>query len=250
VSRRRYIVFDREAFESDKQAEILRAAGDSLLFSKARDFIVHSDLYKYGYYWSWLGLPIIQMPEDIVLTQELLWETKPDFVIEAGIAWGGSLAMYAAFQELQGHGHVFGIDITIPENNRRAIMNTAVSKRITLIEASSSDSETFAKVAGQIPKGSNVLLVLDSNHSHKHVLAELELWTPLLQIGNYVIVSDTIVEFIPEQTHRKRPWGPGDNPMTASMEFLKKNPQFSASNNYSARSIASFNPSGYLKRIN
>ena len=139
-------MFDRESFEAEKKLEIERALSDPQLIQKARDFLIHSDKYKYGYYWTWLGLPIIQMPEDIVLTQELLWETKPDFVIEAGIAWGGSLAMYAAFQEIQGYGHVFGIDVTIPDHNRVAIMSTPVSKRITLIEASSSSEETFEKI--------------------------------------------------------------------------------------------------------
>jgi cephalosporin hydroxylase len=196
-----------------------------------------------------MGLPIIQMPEDIALTQEIMWETKPDFVIEAGIAWGGSLALYAAFQELQGFGQVIGIDVTIPAHNREAIMSTPVSHRISLIEGSSSDPDVFDKISSQIPTGSNVLLVLDSNHTHDHVLAELKLWSPLLQNGNFIIVSDTIVEVIPEQKHRPRPWGPGNNPMTGMQEFLKSNDGFTSSNVYSDRAIVSFNPSGYLKCI-
>jgi len=239
-------VFDREAFEIEKNQEIQRALADPELLRKGRDFLIHSDRYKYGYYWTWMGLPIIQMPEDIALTQEIMWETKPDFVIEAGIAWGGSLALYAAFQELQGFGKVIGIDVTIPAHNRDAIMSTPVSHRITLIEGSSSDPEVFEQVSSQIPIGSNVLLVLDSNHTHEHVLAELNLWSPLLQKGNYIIVSDTVVEYIPEQQHRVRPWGHGNNPMTATKEFLKKNNRFSSKNKYSDRAFASFNPSGYL----
>ena len=242
-------MFDRKSFEEEKSIEIQNAKTDPELLKKARDFLVQSDKHKYGYYWNWLGLPIIQMPEDIVLTQEILWETKPDFVIEAGVAWGGSLAMYAAFQEIQGYGHVFGIDVTIPEHNREAIMSTPVSKRITLIEASSSDPATFETVSAQIPKGSNILLVLDSNHTHEHVLAELKLWSPLLQNGNYIIVSDTVVEVIPEQTHRPRPWGPGNNPMTGMQEFMNENDRFTNENVYSDRAFASFNPSGYLKCI-
>lgn len=239
-------MFDRQAFESEKAEEIRRARNDSELIRKGRDFLVHSDKYKYGYFWSWMGLPIIQMPEDIVLTQEIMWETKPDFVIEAGIAWGGSLALYAGFQELQGHGKVIGIDVTIPEHNKAAILGTPVSHRISLIEGSSSDPKVYDRIVSEIPKGSNVLLVLDSNHTHEHVLAELKLWSPLLQKGNYIIVSDTIVELIPEQTHRSRPWGQGNNPMTAVAEFLEKNDRFSTENVYSDRTFASFNPSGYL----
>ena len=242
-------MFDREAFEIEKNQEIQRALADPELLRKGRDFLIHSDRYKYGYYWTWMGLPIIQMPEDIALTQEIMWETKPDFVIEAGIAWGGSLALYAAFQELQGFGKVIGIDVTIPAHNRDAIMSTPVSHRITLIEGSSSDPEVFEQISSEIPQGSNILLVLDSNHTHDHVLAELKLWSPLLQKGNFIIVSDTIVEVIPEQKHRPRPWGPGNNPMTGMQEFLESNDRFTPSNAYSDRAIVSFNPSGYLKCI-
>jgi cephalosporin hydroxylase len=242
-------LFDKKIFDLEISKKITSAASDLTLIQKAQDFLIYSDKHDYGYYWNWLGLPIIQMPEDIVLTQEIIWETKPDFVIEAGVAWGGSLAMYASFQEIQGHGHVFGIDITIPAHNRERIMRLPVSKRITLIEASSTDKNVFNQVAAQIPEGSNVLLVLDSNHTHEHVLAELKLWSPLLTKGNYIIVSDTIVERIPKQSHRIRQWGPGDNPMTAMQEFLGTNARFTNSNNYSNRTFASFNPSGYLKCI-
>ena len=241
-------MFDREKFEVEKAVEIQNALKDSELIRKGRDFIIHSDRYKYGYYWTWMGLPIIQMPEDIVLTQEIMWETKPDYVIEAGIAWGGSLALYASFQELQGFGKVIGIDVTIPNHNKQAILNTPVSHRITLVEGSSSDPDIFREISSQIPKGSNILLVLDSNHTHDHVLAELKLWSPLLQKGNYIIVSDTIVEFIPEQSHRVRPWGHGNNPMTAVQEFLQIDNRFSSNNHYSERAFTSFNPSGYLVR--
>lgn len=239
-------MFDRSAFEIEKAQEIQKALGDPELLRKGRDFLIHSDRYKYGYYWTWMGLPIIQMPEDIVLTQEIMWETKPDFVIEAGIAWGGSLALYAAFQEIQGFGKVIGIDVTIPAHNREAILGTPVSHRISLVEGSSSDHEIYDQVVAQIPDGSNILLVLDSNHTHEHVLAELKLWSPLLQKGNYIIVSDTVVEVIPEQTHRARPWGHGNNPMTAVEEFLRTDDRFSVKNRYSDRAFASFNPSGYL----
>jgi cephalosporin hydroxylase len=193
-----------------------------------------------------MGLPIIQMPEDIVLTQEILWETKPDVIIEAGIAWGGSLAMYAGFQQLQGFGQTFGIDVTIPDHNREAILGIPVADRITLIEGSSTDPSVFAKVANEIIADANVMLILDSNHTHAHVLDELNLWSPILKKGNYIIVSDTIVEKIPAQTHRPRPWGPGNNPMTGMQEFLENNSRFTFDNVFSRRAINSFNPNGYL----
>jgi cephalosporin hydroxylase len=239
-------MFDRQNFESDKSASVASAKADVELVRKGLDFVAHSDKHKYGYNWTWMDLPIIQMPEDIVLTQEMLWEIQPDFVIELGIAWGGSLAMYAAFMELAGKGRVIGVDITIPKHNYEAIMACPVSSRITLIEGSSIDQNIFEKIAAQIPAGSKVMMVLDSNHTHEHVYQELNLWSPLVTYGNYIIVSDTIVEHIPTQDHRPRPWGPGNNPGTAAQKFLSENSRFTSSNKYSDRAIASFNPAGYL----
>jgi cephalosporin hydroxylase len=239
-------MFNRDEFENDKFIDIHDAYLDAELRQKGLDFVIHSDKHKYGYFWTWMGLPIIQMPEDIVLTQEIMWNTKPDVIIEAGIAWGGSLAMYAAFQQLQGFGRTYGIDVTIPDHNREAILGISVADRITLIEGSSTDPLVFTRIANEIPSDSNVMLVLDSNHTHEHVRSELELWSPLIKKGNYIIVSDTIVESIPLQTHRPRPWGPGNNPMTGMQEFLKNNSRFTFDNMYSKRAINSFNPNGYL----
>jgi cephalosporin hydroxylase len=242
-------MFDRKSFEEEKNVSIANAIADVELIRKGLDFVSHSDKHKYGYNWTWMDLPIIQMPEDIVLTQELLWELKPDFVIELGIAWGGSLAMYAAFMELAGKGQVIGIDVTIPNHNAEAIMSCPVASRISLIEGSSIDNEVFNKVADGIPKNARVMMVMDSNHTHDHVFQELNLWSPLVNDGSYIIVSDTIVEHIPTQDHRPRPWGPGNNPGTAAAKFLSQNPRFSSDNKYSNRAIASFNPAGYLKAV-
>lgn len=239
-------MFNRDEFENEKNVDIQNAYSDKELRRKGLDFVIHSDKYRYGYFWTWMGLPVIQMPEDIVLTQEILWETKPDVIIEAGVAWGGSLAMYAGFQELQGFGHTFGIDVTIPDHNRDAILKIPVANRITLIEGSSTDPSVFAKIVKEIDADANVMLILDSNHTHEHVLAELKLWSPILKKGNFIIVSDTIVEKIPVQTHRPRPWGPGNNPMTGMQEFLKNNSRFTFDNMYSKRTLNSFNPNGYL----
>lgn len=242
-------MFERKKFDREKIDSISEARADGKLIQKGLDFVEYSDKHRYGYNWTWMDLPIIQMPEDIVLTQELLWELKPDFVIELGIAWGGSLAMYAAFMELSGKGQVIGIDITIPKHNAEAIMSCPVSSRISLIEGSSIDKSLFDNVAARIPKGSKVMMVLDSNHTHEHVYKELTLWSPLVHADSYIIVSDTIVEHIPAQDHRPRPWGPGNNPGTAAIKFLSENPRFTSENSYSDRAIASFNPAGYLKAL-
>jgi cephalosporin hydroxylase len=242
-------MFDRKKFDQEKLDSISKAKADSKLIQKGLEFVEYSDKHRYGYNWTWMGLPIIQMPEDIVLTQELIWELKPDYVIELGIAWGGSLAMYASFMELSGKGQVIGIDITIPEHNAEAIMSCPVSSRISLIRGSSIDKSLFDNVAARIPKGSKVIMVLDSNHTHEHVYKELILWSPLVHAGSYIIVSDTIVEHIPAQVHRPRHWGPGNNPGTAAIKFLNENSRFTSDNSYSDRAIASFNPAGYLKAL-
>ena len=242
-------MFNRKQFDQEKTIWISKAKADSELIKRGLDFVEYSDRYRYGYNWTWMDLPIIQMPEDIVLTQELLWKLKPDYVIELGIAWGGSLAMYAASMELAGKGQVIGIDITIPKHNAEAIMSCPVSSRISLIEGSSIDKDLFKGVASKIPKNSTVMMVLDSNHTHDHVYDELNLWSPLVQAGSYIIVSDTVVEHIPAQEHRPRPWGPGNNPGTAALKFLRENPRFTSENSYSDRAVASFNPAGYLKAL-
>ena len=239
-------MFDIESFEAEKEKDILSIRTDDKLQSLGREFLIKADKLKYAYSWTWLGLPIIQMPEDILITQEILWDTKPDFVIEAGIAWGGGIAMYASFLEIMGRGKVFGIDLTIPLHNRNRIMSLPVSDRIELIEGSSVDQKIYNKISSEIPQNSNVLLILDSNHTHDHVLEELKLWSPLITKGNVIIVSDTIVESIPEQTHRIRPWGHGNNPMTAMRAFLENRNDFLATNKYSDKTVISYNPSGYL----
>ena len=242
-------MFDRVSFEAQKTKNIDSAYGDYELRKRGIEFIAHSDKFMYGYNWSCLGLPIIQMPEDIVLMQELVWELKPDVIIEAGIAWGGSLALYAMIQEIIGNGVTIGIDLTIPEHNRDAIMKIPVSHRIKLIQGSSISDSTINEVSKYLNTESKVLVILDSDHSHQHVLKELHIWSEFVTKGSYLVVSDTIVEDIPLQTNRPRPWGPGNNPKTALVEFLGQNPNFTDKNIFNRRAINSFSPGGYLQRI-
>jgi len=239
-------LFDRGSFELQKQNDLQNIRSDKSLQSHALEIISETASHNYAYSWSWMGLPIIQMPEDIVLIQELIWELEPDLIVETGVAWGGGLALYSSILELVGHGEVIGIDITIPSHNKEAIMKTKFSDRIILIEGSSTDLNVFNEVANRASKNAKVLVILDSNHSHDHVLAELKLWSPLVRKGSYIIVSDTIVEHIPTQKHRIRPWGHGNNPATALEAFLESNKRFSNKNSFSDRALLSFNPGGYL----
>ena len=242
------MTFNLEEFIIGRDRNILDAQNSVPLQSAALEFVTQSDKYNYGYFWEWLGLPIIQMPEDILITQELIFRERPDVIIEAGIAWGGSLALYASMQSLIGFGRTIGIDLTIPKHNAKRIMSTPVSNRITLVEGSSTDIDIYRKVESMINQSGKKLLIFDSNHTHEHVLSELRLWSGLLNPGDWIIVSDTIVEHIPKQVHRERPWGPGNNPGSALEEFLEENGDFTDDNIYSRRTFASFSPRGYILR--
>ena len=194
-----------------------------------------------------MGRPIIQFPQDIMAMQEIIWQVKPDFIVETGIAHGGSLIFYASMLELIGEGEVLGIDVDIRQHNRVEIEQHPMFKRITMIEGSSIDEE-IAKQVYDLAKGkSRILLVLDSNHTHDHVLKELELYSPLVTKDSYLVVFDTVVEDMPEDFFPDRPWGKGNNPKTAVWEFLKKNKRFKVDKDIEAKLLITVAPDGYLK---
>ena len=241
--------FDRAAFETMKRKNAQAQAHDEKLKRLALDFIADSDHYGYGYQWTWLGMPIIQMPQDILVTQEIIWQTKPDLIIETGVAWGGSIVFYASLLQLIGKGRVIGIDTVLPEKNRREIMKYPFSPRIALYEGSSTDPEVLRKVTSNIRPNDTVMVALDSNHTHDHVLEELRLYGQLVTRGQYMIVSDTIVDDIPQQTHRPRPWGPGNNPKTAVKAFLKEESAFVIDTAVVERLLITYSIDGYLRRV-
>ena len=210
-------------------------------------WFVESCKYKYSYNFSWMGRPIIQFPQDIMAMQEIIWQVKPDFIVETGIAHGGSLIFYASMLELIGEGQVLGIDVDIRQHNRVEIEQHPMFKRITMIEGSSIDEE-IAKQVYDLAKGkSRILLVLDSNHTHDHVLKELELYSPLVTKDSYLVVFDTVVEDMPEDFFPDRPWGKGNNPKTAVWEFLKTNKRFEVDKDIEAKLLITVAPDGYLK---
>lgn len=239
-------MFDRKAFDAEKAENIEKIYQDKKINDLALNFMIESDKLKYGYYWTWFGLPVIQMPEDIVITQEIIFDTKPDIIIEAGIAWGGGVLLYASMLQLLGKGKVLAVDKVLPEHNKKAIMGLPFSDRIHLYEGSSTDPEIVEQIKSHIKPTDNILLVLDSNHTHEHVYNELKTYAPLLKKNNCIIVSDTIVEEIPEQTHRPRPWGHGNNPRTAADQFLKEDKRFTRNNMYNKKAINSYTRNGYL----
>lgn len=243
-------MFDRAQFENDKRNNAARQARDKDLQDAALSLAVNSDHYHYVYQWTWLGLPLIQLPADIVGTQEIIWETKPDLIIETGIAWGGSIVMWASLLHLIGKGEVIGIDVALPQKNIDEIMKYPFSQeRITLIHNSSIAAETLEQVRARIKPGMSVMVILDSNHTHAHVLEELRLYAPLVTSGQYLIVSDTIVDLIPPQKHRARPWGPGDNPGTALDAYLLETDRFERDGYVNDKMLMTCSPGGYLRCV-
>jgi cephalosporin hydroxylase len=210
---------------------------------------------KYTYNFSWMGRPIIQFPQDMIALQEIIWEVKPDMIIETGIAHGGSLIFSASMLTLLEacgeieNGKVLGIDIDIREHNKKAIEAHPMSKKITMFQGSSIDEEMIQKVHEFAKKGKKMLIILDSNHTHEHVLTELKAYANLASIGSYCCVYDTIVEDMPENSFPNRPWDKGNNPKTAVWEYLKECDNFVIDKDIENKLLITVAPDGYLKRV-
>lgn len=236
-----------QEFQDERRRNLEGLAGDSRGHELAIEWMVHTAKHKYSYNFNWLGRPIIQYPQDILALQEIIFDVKPDVIIETGIAHGGSLIFHASILRLLGNnGRVIGIDIDIREHNRKAIESHFLYPSITLIEGSSTDSEVVERVFHEAKAATCPLVILDSNHTHEHVLAELQLYSPLVRKGSYVIVFDTVVEDFPDAAFQDRPWGKGNNPKTAVKEFMESNDRFEVDKDVDAKLMISVGPSGYL----
>jgi cephalosporin hydroxylase len=237
-------------FRAEVKNNIKRISEDQDLRGFSNVWVRDAARYKYSYNFSWLGRPIIQIPQDIIAMQEIIWEVKPKLIIETGIAHGGSLIFYASMLELiGGKGQVLGIDIDIRKHNRVEIEKHPMFKRITMFEGSSTDKNIIKQVLNFARGKKPVLLSLDSNHAHNHVLKELKLYSPLVTRGSYIIVSDTLIEDMPDDFFPDRPWGKGNNPKTAIREFLKTNHRFEIDREINSQLLVTGNPDGYLKCI-
>lgn len=239
------------AFVQETADRIQSNGSNTALQDAARSFNTESNKAQYSYNFKWMGRPIIQYPQDILAMQELIWDIQPDLIIETGIAHGGSLIFYASMLELVGKGEVLGIDIDIREHNRKEIEKHPMYKRITMIQGSSIAADTVEKVKAFAKDKPVVMVVLDSNHTYEHVLEELKAYAPLVSLNSYVVVFDTIVEYLPEDylPGNKRPWGVGDNPLTAVKEFLATNSNFEIDQSVNNKLLISVAPDGYLKRV-
>lgn len=252
-------------FQKEVKDRIASYERDQPLKSDAAAFMRSSVRSRYSYNFSWLGRPIIQYPQDKVAMQELIWQVKPDLIIETGIAHGGSLMLSASMLALldyceaqqagtqlnpnQPKRKVLGIDIEIRPHNRAAIEAHPLAPGIQMIEGSSIDAGVIRQVHDIARHHQTVLVCLDSNHTHDHVLAELEAYAPLVSQGSYCVVFDTIIEDMPADMYPDRPWGPSNNPKTAVWQYLKTHPEFEIDKSIQHKLLITVAPDGYLKRV-
>ncbi len=235
-------------FEHQKRASIESQGRDEHLRSLSRAWFDASIPHRYTYNFTWLGRPIIQYPQDIVAMQELIWAVAPDLIVETGIAHGGSLVMYASILELLGGDRrMLGIDVDIRSHNRTAIETHPLAHRIEMIEGSSVDERIAEQVHEHARGRARVMLVLDSNHTHEHVLRELQLYSPLVRTGSYIVVFDTVIERMSKSAFPDRPWGPGDNPWTAVQAFLAENDRFEIDHSIEDKLLVTVAPDGWLR---
>ena len=253
-------------FKKETYNRIINNQKNDELKKVSSEFIKQSILAKYSYNFSWLGRPIIQYPQDIIALQEIIWKVKPDLIIETGIAHGGSLIFSATMLALLDLGDVttkkigkkshnsrrkvLGIDIDIRPHNKKAIKEHPFSKNIKLLEGSSIENNIIEQVKEYSSNFKKILVILDSNHEHDHVLTELKIYSKLVSVKSYCIVFDTVIEQLPEHFFLDRNWKPGNNPKTAVLEFLKDNKNFKIDNEIQSKLLITAAPDGYLQKIN
>lgn len=243
-------LYSRRQFEALLGSSAAAMARDRKLRALARRLLVSADRHRWIHQTRWLGEPVLQLPQDMFAVQHAIYAARPELIIELGVAWGGSLLFYATLFEALGRGRVIGVDTYLPPAVRRRLGRfKKISKRISLIKGASTDARTLERVRAAAAGCRRTMVVLDSFHTHEHVLEELRLYSPLVGPGQYLICCDTHVEEIPEIVgNRPRPWGKGNNPKTAVAEFLKENPRFEADRSLEARLLLTLHPGGYLRR--
>lgn len=254
-----------QKFKEECQVEVEIQGHDYNLSKLTQDWINKANHLKYSYHFEWQGRPIIQYPQDMVAIQELIWEVKPDLIIETGIAHGGSLIFSASMLALldmadaiesgtlvdpkKSNRKVLGLDIDIRQHNLKAIEDHPMASRIQMIQGSSIASEVIQQVKNIAKNYNRILVCLDSNHTHDHVLEELQAYAPLVSVGSYCVVFDTIIEDMPKEMFPNRSWGPGNNPKTAVWQYLKSHPEFEINKNIQNKLLITVAPDGFLRRL-
>lgn len=254
-----------DQFRQEVAESISTMGKDEDLQALSRIWARHISPLRYSHNFSWLGRPIIQLPQDTVALQELIWEIKPDLIIETGIAHGGSLILSASMMALldmcdaiqtgttlnlrESRRKVIGVDIDIRSHNRSAIETHPMASRIQMIQGSSIAPEVIEQVRQVAKNYQRILVCLDSNHTYAHVLAELQAYAPLVTLDSYCVVMDTLVEDMPADMFPDRPWGPGNNPKTAVWEYLKTHPELEIDKSIQHKLLITVAPDGYLRRV-
>ncbi|MFZ6720289.1 cephalosporin hydroxylase family protein [Undibacterium sp. Ji49W] len=242
-------------FEAERDQRIEQLGQDSEFREQSRSWLEQSMRRQYVYNFSWLGRPIIQNPIDMVAMQEIIWNVQPDLIIETGIAHGGSIIYSASMLELNAacggnpDALVLGIDIDIRQHNKDAILQHPMAKRIQMLQGSSVAPEIVQQVQDIARGKQRIVVFLDSNHTHEHVLAELQAYAPLVSKDSYCVVFDTFVEDVPADVFDNRPWQPGNSPKTAVHEYLKTHPEFVIDKSIHNKLQITVAPDGFLKRI-
>ena len=254
-----------EQFKRESALEIAQQRDDAEFAEKSQGWMNHANRHKYSYHFDWLGRPIIQYPQDILAMQEIIWQVKPDLIIETGIAHGGSIIFSASmlalldlfeaietdisFNHRDARRRVLGIDVDIRAHNQNAIKSHPLAHKIDMIQGSSIAPEVIAQVQEFSKDFSRIMVFLDSNHTHEHVLSELEAYALLTSVGSYCVVFDTIIQDLPTLSVHDRPWGPGDNPKTAVWKYLETHPEFEIEKSIQHKLLITVAPDGYLKRV-
>ena len=240
-------------FEKRNKRFVDSMSKDPIVKKLSDKWLIACHKYEYSYHFTWLGLPIIQYPQDIIAIQEIIWKVKPDLVIETGIARGGSLLLSASILELIGHGTVLGIDVDIREFNKKNIKKSHLIKRISMIQGSSTDKKVVNQVKKFAKGKKRILIFLDSAHNFKHVLEELKSYSSLVKRGSYIVVFDTVIENFPTNWFKKngtdRSLNKTNNPKTAVHEFLKLNNRFKIDKEFQRKLLITSAPDGFLKCV-
>lgn len=237
-----------EEFNKDKAQRIQALGSDEEMKKLSLQWLEKASEHKYIYNFDWLGIPIIHQPADIVAIQEIIWDKKPDVVIESGIAHGGGLLLYASILKILGKGKVIGVEIDWREHNKKRLDAHPLSDMIEIIEADCLSDEAHDKLKSMIKPEDKVMVVLDSHHTHEHVLKELELFHKYVSPGQLMILPDTLIEYLPKGFYPDRPWDVGDNPATAIREFLKSHPEFEVDKMRNDKLLITEGIDGYLIR--
>jgi cephalosporin hydroxylase len=241
---------DEAEYKARNREMIGRMAGDQAFAELGKRWFLSAFRHEYPYHFTWLGLPIIQFPQDIVALQEIIWSVQPDLIVETGVARGGSIIFHASMLQLiGGDGVVVGVDVDIRAHNRAALEKHRLFSRVRLIQGSSVSEEVIAQVRKLAEGRKQVLVVLDSNHTREHVLAELRAYAPLVRQGSYLVVLDTIIESLTPDLYRDRPWSAGNNAATAVEEFLRTTDRFEVDAEMDAKLQISVAPRGFLRCV-